>query len=172
MLAMLTFFFAKKNSFFLLYNNNQKQVTNNAALLVKKATLGVLVFKLKYSFLTHGCFLLDICGYELQQNTQKRGVICHLWSTGVTRLLTLTPSKQKQIPSAEILFFNAKWLEREIAEMSGWFFFNKRDRRVMFLIPVVFTAPLLKTYPVGGFFDLMLCTLTNKLSFKHQTWLS
>lgn len=57
----------------------------------------------------------------------------------------------------EALFRNAKWLEREASEMHGWFFSLKRDRRVLFLIPVFFLTPLKKSFPVAGFYELLLC---------------
>lgn len=74
--------------------------------------------------------------------------------------------------SLEGYFRNAKWLEREAGEMHGWFFLNKKDRRTLFLMPVFFMTPLKKAFPLGGFFEILLCPLSAKLAFRHVSWLS
>jgi NADH:ubiquinone oxidoreductase subunit C len=45
-------------------------------------------------------------------------------------------ARQRVLPSIERLFRNARWLEREVGEMHGWFFSAKRDRRALFLMPL------------------------------------
>lgn len=172
MLAGCLSFFFKKSSYFIFKNNTQHQSVNNTVTIHLDKHVHDLTLKLKLSFAAFGSCLLDISCYEIQQINKTAKVICHAWSINTSRHLTLTWSSTKSCISIESLYFNAKWLEREAAEMSGWFFLKKRDRRVLFLIPVLFNAPLNKTYPVGGFFDLLLCPLTNKLTFKHQSWLS
>jgi NADH:ubiquinone oxidoreductase subunit C len=74
--------------------------------------------------------------------------------------------------SSEAFFRNARWLEREAGEMAGVHFLNKRDRRTLFGLPIFYSNPLRKAFPVGGAFDLGLCPLTQKLVFKHVSWLS
>lgn len=74
--------------------------------------------------------------------------------------------------SSEAFFRNARWLEREAGEMTGVFFMGKRDRRTLFGLPVFYSNPLRKAFPVGGVFDLGLCPLTHKLVFRHVSWLS
>lgn len=169
--AQLPFLLDSRN-FYVIKNNTQQQISSNVLLFLKSKNLHKLVCKFKFSVATVGCFLLDLVCYELQQTTKTTKILCYLWGVGLCKLLTLTWSNLQSINSIEKLFFNAKWLEREISEMNGWFFFNKRDRRVLFLIPIVFNTPLSKLHPVGGFFDLMLCPLTHKLTFRHQSWLS
>jgi hypothetical protein len=74
--------------------------------------------------------------------------------------------------TAEAFFRNARWLEREAGEMTGLSFTGKRDRRTLFGLPVFYSNPLRKAFPVGGVFDLGLCPLTHKLVFRHVSWLS
>ena len=74
--------------------------------------------------------------------------------------------------TSEGFFRNARWLEREAGEMAGVFFKGKRDRRTLFGLPIFYTNPLRKAFPVGGLFDLGLCPLTHKLVFRHISWLS
>lgn len=78
----------------------------------------------------------------------------------------------KNSASAEAFFRNARWLEREAGEMAGNFYTNKRDRRTLFGLPIFYSNPLRKAFPVGGVFDLGLCPLTHKLLFRHVSWLS
>jgi len=78
----------------------------------------------------------------------------------------------KSSTSSEAFFRNARWLEREAAEMAGCFYLTKRDRRTLFGLPIFYSNPLRKAFPVGGVFDLGLCPLTHKLVFRHVSWLS
>ncbi len=70
----------------------------------------------------------------------------------------------------EPLFFNARWLEREVAEMCGSFFLAKRDRRALFLTPLLYWAPLRKAFPVGGFFEVRLSFEDGKLVYLPVAW--
>ena len=72
--------------------------------------------------------------------------------------------------SWERLFRNAWWLEREVAEVFGLFIAKKRDRRSLFLVPLVYQAPLRRLYPVGGFFELGLAPGRRSLAWRHLTW--
>lgn len=77
-----------------------------------------------------------------------------------------------KVASSEAFFRNARWLEREAGEMAGIFFKGKRDKRTLFGLPVFYSNPIRKAFPVGGLFDLGLCPLTHKLVFRHISWLS
>lgn len=132
-----------------------------------------LFFKL--SFLAFGGWLLDLGCYETSAALTTQSTLCVLWhalALQTRRLLVLAWGAKPLSGSIETLFRNAKWLEREAGEMHGWFFFNKRDRRTLFLMPVFFMTPLKKAFPLGGFFEILLCPLTAKLTFRHVSWLS
>lgn len=55
--------------------------------------------------------------------------------------------------------------------MHALFFKAKRDRRALFLMPLLYWAPLRKVFPVGGFYEVRLQALTGKLHLTHNTWL-
>lgn len=38
--------------------------------------------------------------------------------------------------------------------MGGIWYSAKRDRRALFLVPLLYWGPLRKAFPVGGFFEL------------------
>lgn len=55
--------------------------------------------------------------------------------------------------SIENLFFNANWLEREVSEMFGVYFFNKVDNRNLLLEYSCSWSPMLKDFPCEGYFE-------------------
>lgn len=57
-----------------------------------------------------------------------------------------------------------------MGELLGVFFLNKRDRRVVFTLPLFYHAPLRKFFPMGGFYELVLCPFTLKLTFASIGW--
>lgn len=56
--------------------------------------------------------------------------------------------------SAEPLFFNFWWLEREVFEMSGVYFFNKVDSRNLLMEYFNFFNPLIRNFPVVGYTEV------------------
>jgi hypothetical protein len=104
----------------------------------------------------------------------KTSVGCLTWSLfeGGSRQRFLVIQIGNTVATSEGFFRNARWLEREAGEMAGVFFKGKRDRRTLFGLPVFYSNPLRKAFPVGGLFDLGICPLTHKLVFRHISWLS
>lgn len=146
-------------------------------LLLPVVFAGRLALALRHSFNFHHAALLDLGAYECPglapcAQGSRPSVLWHYYNVAGSRLLVLLWGSSKISPTVEILFRNAKWLEREAAEMHGWFFKGKRDRRGLFLVPVFFASPLEKSFPVGGFYELTLCPLSSKLTFRHTSWLS
>ena len=175
LLSALPFFFAKSN-YLLISNKNQITNNNTTQIVLSQTSTKTFPVYLKYSFLGFNSWLVDLGCYEtvffFKSNVKTTQILWSLYLVGGVKLLTLSYSKNSKTQSQEKLFRNAKWLEREASEMNGWFFENKRDRRVLFLIPVFFSTPLKKSFPTGGFFEILLCPFSNKLSYKHVTWLS
>ena len=77
----------------------------------------------------------------------------------------------RSIPSIEGLSRNARWLEREVGEMNDLWYSQKRDRRALFLVPLLYWAPLRRAFPVSGFYDLRLAVGSGRLYAYHVTWL-
>lgn len=141
-----------------------------ATFLCTEASASILTFFFKYSFTYKGSWLLDLGAYESASTTSPAAVAFYVWMCHSMKVLILTFSKKRTLRTCEGWFRNAKWLERELGEMHGFFFESKKDRRALFLVPVFFITPLKKAFPVGGFFDLILCPLTAKLTFRHISW--
>jgi len=75
-------------------------------------------------------------------------------------------ASRNQVLSVELLFRNARWLERELSEFLGITLLNKRDHRTLFTIPLFYSAPLRKRYPTVGFYEIFFCVFLKKLKFK------
>jgi hypothetical protein len=71
-------------------------------------------------------------------------------------------------PSLEAVFRNLRWLEREASEMLGLFFTSKVDRRSLFTPPYLYTAPLRKSFPTGGFYELVVSPLGGGLTLVRN----
>lgn len=133
---------------------------------------------LRWSFLLAPTWLVELGAAELPlplrglSTAARHGSLTwSLFELGARqRLLVLQVGTS--CASSEAFFRNARWLEREAGEMAGTFFIHKRDRRTLFGLPVFYSNPLRKAFPVGGVFDLALCPLTHKLVFRHVSWLS
>lgn len=87
-------------------------------------------------------------------------------------IILFTPLKNSFISTSSIdkYFFNANWLEREVSEMYGIFFFLKKDNRKLLLDYSKNENPLLKDYPCEGvtdvfynFFDLQINYIQNEV---------
>jgi hypothetical protein len=131
----------------------------------------------RWSFLLAPSWLVELGASELPTpfHGAQGAAVSHLtWALieagGRARLMWLQLGPR--VASGEAFFRNCRWLEREAGEMSGVVFLGKRDRRTLFGLPVFYANPLRKAFPTGGFFDLGVCPLTHKLTFRHVAWLS
>lgn len=135
---------------------------------------------LKWSFLLAPTWMVELGTSELpfqingasRELTPKVGNITWALFESGARQRLLAIQIGTVVSSSEAFFRNARWLEREAGEMTGVFFRGKRDKRTLFGLPVFYSNPLRKAFPVGGVFDLGLCPITHKLVFRHVSWLS
>lgn len=135
---------------------------------------------LKWSFLLAPVWLIELGSAELPLPLGSWGAKVKTSNGALTWTLFEGGARQRfliiqiggTVGTAEAFFRNARWLEREAGEMVGVFFKGKRDRRTLFGLPIFYSNPLRKAFPVGGLFDLGLCPLTHKLVFRHVSWLS
>ena len=114
--------------------------------------------------------LIDLGAYEVGTFFFFRRTSLVLWSLVLVNnelyfffapLFSLSPV------SWERLYRNAWWLERELGEAFNLFFKKKHDRRSLFLMPLLYQAPLRKVFPVGGFFELTLSQINRTLVWRH-----
>lgn len=68
------------------------------------------------------------------------------------------------ISSISSFFPNAQWPERELSEMFGILFYNKNDNRRLLLDYLFNGYPLLKSYPVSGWTEIIYSYNTSWLS--------
>ena len=74
----------------------------------------------------------------------------------------------RRVPSLEAAFRNLRWLEREAGELLGVFFSAKIDRRSLFTPPYLYTAPLRKSFPTSGFYELVVSPLVGGLTLARN----
>lgn len=139
-----------------------------------------LAVLLRFSFACPRTWLVELGAFESAGGAPSKGVATAATAlpwyyfralTGQAALFFVWGAGLGGLPSVERLFRNGRWLEREVAEMHGLFFSAKRDRRALFLMPLVYWAPLRKGFPVGGFYDVRTHALTGKLHLSHVAWL-
>lgn len=67
------------------------------------------------------------------------------------------------------LFPGSNWLEREASELSGVFFFGKRDNRNLMLCYGDNSTPFIKSFPAVGFKEISYNSRTDLLIFTKVT---
>lgn len=70
--------------------------------------------------------------------------------------------------SIDNLYLNANWIERELGEMYGVYFFKKNDTRKLLLDYTKTEAPLLKDFPVEGYTDAFFNILSEQVVFLQN----
>jgi len=155
---------------------NTRLGSGTSCVVIPVSGLYFLALALKYSFFFKKILLLDLGGYDiLQTSTTLVAPACcpimwYLFKNNIGYkyfIFALNPGGKKQTPSIELLYRNARWLEREASEFFGFFFSGKADRRVLFTIPLFYNTPFRRKYPAIGFYEIFFCPLLKKLKFKH-----
>ena len=84
--------------------------------------------------------------------------------------VVITPDFFDKVFSAETLYTNANWLERESAEMYGVYFLNKKDHRKLLLDYSKIDSPMLKDFGTEGvadffynFFEEQVCFVQSEI---------
>ena len=103
---------------------------------------------IRFSSGMYRSWLVEHGGYEVLYSNLSGsfGVSCSnnsiLWysfltASGYRFVMFILAVKAKVSTSLEKIFRNARWLEKETGEMHDWFFTFKRDRRALFLVPLL-----------------------------------
>lgn len=156
------FFFSKllKNNLVVFFKKNRTPY-----LFTPPESLRFLLLHLKNSSVLNPIQSLDFFSYQDSLSTTH--LLCYVFflpNLGTSLTLLTTAGRSKTwIPSIEDLFFNFWWLEREVSELSGVFFFSKGDSRNLLLEFGNFSKPLLKQFPVFGLVEFFFSSLTNSL---------
>ena len=161
-----------KNIFF-FFLNSENIFKNNIILFLPNFLIFYLILFFKYSYFFKNLVLIDLGVYEVPAVLNNRlvsykNIIFYIFKNYLDiYLFIFSLVNQYSISTIEILYRNAKWLEKESSDFFNIFFKNKKDRRCVFTIPLFYESPLKKKYPVMGFYEIFLCFFTKKIKFKH-----
>lgn len=118
-----------------------------------------LLALLKYAYSSRFLVSVDLCSWLLKPFSPQ--VVMGIFFLPQLSLYFNLICLGSHVSSAEPLFFNFWWLEREVSEMSGIFFFNKLDTRNLLMEYFNSLNPLLKSFPVTGFDEIFFNHLGN-----------
>lgn len=76
--------------------------------------------------------------------------------------------KKNKIASIDKIYKNANWLEREVSEMFGINYYNKKDVRKLLLDYSKVENPLLKDFPVEGFSEVFYDFFEDQVVFLNN----
>ena len=149
-----------------ILNLNFKKYMNSAifcsqtsiSLNVKKESLDTLLYFLKNSNFFYFKSLVDIFGMDLLgRSTNYRFLTYYvLYSRvfGLTLTLKVALNTQDILNTAVVHFNSASWLEREVFDMYGIFFYKNNDMRRILSDYGFDGYPLRKDFPLTGFFEV------------------
>ena len=102
-------------------------------------------------------------------NILKNGIKVYLFILNQNKINILKNNKKKNyLNSITELFLNANWLERETGELSGVFFYGKKDVRNLMLQYGDTSAPFKKSYPSVGLREIFYDSVSDLL-IQNQT---
>ena len=79
--------------------------------------------------------------------------------------MTLIQFSSARIESIDSIYKNASWLEREVGEMYGLKYSNKKDNRSLLLDYSRSEYPMLKDFPCEGYYEIYYDFFENKLQY-------
>lgn len=163
----------------------------NTVLLISQKHLYYLSIHLKLSSLFYSTQLVDIFSYEAVANTtpvcDMKDKTLSSYATNTPLLVynfhsinqqqrffifvinSISQNTSKKsltwspLSSISEIFVNANWLEREVSELHGIFFSNKKDLRNLLLPYGDTSAPMLKSFPSIGTREIFYDSTTDLL---------
>ena len=79
--------------------------------------------------------------------------------------MTLVQFSDYKIESIDSIYKNSSWLEREVGEMYGLKYNNKKDNRSLLLDYSRNEYPMLKDFPCEGYYEIYYDFFENKLQY-------
>lgn len=165
----------------------------NLNIFIYQQNLYYLILHLKLSSLFYSTQLIDIFSYELpinlNLNKNKKLNVVNQISTLLVYNFHIINSQQRififvinnlnkninktfinwtLLNSITENFLNANWLEREVSELHGIFFINKKDLRNLLLQYGDNSAPMLKNFPSIGLREIFYDSI-NDLLIQNST---
>ena len=158
--------------------NKRNYLKSSATILVcisKKLILFAVLHSKMTTQLGSSLQLLDINGTQLieKKNVLIKYLLYSLKKKHNFEIIAYNPcagtSIHTPLPSLDNLFFNCWWLEREVSEMLGYRFYYKKDSRNLLLEYTNVFKPMLKFFPVIGFFELFFSMIAQTIIHKAPT---
>lgn len=138
-----------------ILNNFYKNNINCLYIIINIYKFYIIFTNLRLSSLYYYPQSLDNFSYK-QIYYKKNIIVTTIYLTNLQTLIILytTTLLNNIIHSLENLYYNFWWFEREIIELSGIFFKNKRDVRNLLLEYNNIYKPMLKEFPSIGIYEL------------------
>jgi NADH:ubiquinone oxidoreductase subunit C len=167
-----------------LYLDHSARDQKDVLVVVPKNVLYFTVLHIRLSSLFSTSQLVDIFAYELpvlldskiQTLTSSNAILVYNFHnlTFHERFFFfcvdfITPSSYASINSIRELYPNAWWLEREVSELHGYCFSNKKDLRNLMLQYGDTSAPFRKAYPSLGTREFFYDTVNDQLVQRTVT---
>ena len=153
--------------------------------MINQIDLNYLIIHIKLSSLFYSTQLVDMFAYDINLNLNKKLnffkninnslIVYNFHSINFQQRffifainknnfnLKKNSNQNKSLNSITELFLNANWLEREISELHGIFFLNKKDLRNLMLQYGDTSAPMQKSFPSIGNRELYYDSSTDLL---------
>ena len=103
-------------------------------------------------------------------NSNKKFLSCNFYFFYIKQRITFffNVSNKNSVLSIENYFSNSNWLEREISEMYGIFFNNKKDSRNLLLDYSILFNPMLKSFPSTGYKEVFYNNLKKNVIYSSN----
>jgi len=99
-------------------------------------------------------------------NSNNRFIIYNIYYMYFLKIrLSLIQLSNLNVESVDSIYPNASWLEREVSEMYGINYLTKNDNRSLLLDYSRNEFPMLKDFPVEGFYEIYFDFFENKLTY-------
>lgn len=99
-------------------------------------------------------------------NNNKRFIMYNTYYLYFCKIrLSLFQAINKNIESIDSIYPNSNWLEREVFEMYGLQFLNKKDNRSLLLDYSRNEFPMLKDFPTEGYYEIYFDFFENKVNY-------
>lgn len=161
----LVFFLNNSPLYFSTINNF---LTKNFFFYLSKEWFIVYIILLRWNSLYYNSSLVEIVGFDSFMQTVNKSYLSYIYIFfnyfHRNRLfLSFSASYKYNLNTISSFFYNAQWPEREVSEMFGSFFFNKKDNRKLLLDYSHIGFPLLKLYPLSGYVEIIFTFTTSWL---------
>lgn len=158
-----------------IYTSN-RLTANHYVSIIDKNWYESINFFLKNELMHNYCMLTEMSAIdtiyyddifpESDNETNSRFILYNVYYMYFIKTrLTFVYFADKNIKSIDKIFKNANWLEREIAEMYGIQYLEKKDCRPLLLDYSRNENPMLKNFPTEGEYDIYYNFFENKLTY-------